>query len=142
MTRISRESESRKNEMRQEYEMFYASPLSLPQGVAKEGFSYHWASRSTRGEENYEVERLAREGWTLVPADRAPDRCSDPLKRNPLAEQYICHKDVILMERPTILSERKTAALHALNENRIRSLRGVSNDIGSFGRPQSAINSF
>lgn len=141
-TRSSRESETRPNEMLDEYNMDYVSPLSLPPGVAKEGYSYYWASKGVRGEEDFEVERLAAKGWTLVPVDRAPAYSFDPLKRNPLSAEYICYKDVILMERPEVFSKRETAAFNELNANKIKSLRGVSNDIGSFARPLNSINSF
>jgi hypothetical protein len=140
--RNTRDSETRDNEMLLEYNMDYISPLSLPPGVAKEGYSYYWAAKDIRGEENYEVERLAAKGWTLVPTDRAPEYSFDPLKRNPLSSEYICYKDVILMERPEVFSKRETAAFNALNENKIKSLRGVSNDIGSFASPIRSINSF
>lgn len=140
--RSSRDSETRINEMLESYDMDYASPLSLPPGVQKEGYSYYWAPKGVRGEENFEVERLAARGWTLVPVDRAPSYSFDPLKRNPLSEKYICYKDVILMERPDIFSKKETAAFNALNANKLKSLRGVSDDLGSFATPIRSINSF
>jgi hypothetical protein len=140
--RSTREEETRNDEMLPTYNMGYVNPLSLPPGVQKEGFSYYWAPKGIRGEENYEVERLAAQGWTLVPVSRAPSYSFDPLKRNPLSAEYICYKDVILMERPKIFSEKETAAFNELNANKIKSLRGVSNDLGSFASPIRSINSF
>lgn len=141
-SRSTREEEARQHEMLESYNMGYISPLSLPPGVAKEGFSYYWAPKGIRGEENYEVERLAAQGWTLVPVSRAPTYSFDPLKRNPLSTEYICYKDVILMERPEIFSRRETEAFNKLNANKLKSLRGVSDDLGSFASPIRSINSF
>lgn len=142
-TRTSREEETRQDEMLQSYNMGYVSPLSVPPGVRKDGFSYYHASTGIRGEQNYEVERLCAQGWTIVPRSRAPAGYSvDPLKRNPLSTEYISYKDVILMERPEIFCKRQQAAFNELNANKIKSLRGVSNDIGSFANPIRSINSF
>lgn len=57
-------------------------------------------------------------------------------------KQFICYKDVILMERPEVYCKQATDAFNKYNDNRIKSLRGVSNDIGSFSRPLNSINSF
>ena len=141
--KASREMESRDNQLHVNYNMDYVSPLSLPPGVAKEGYSYYWCPKDTKGMENYEVERLAAQGWSLVPVDRAPSYCVDPLKRNPLSTQYICYKDVILMERPEIFSKQATERFNALNENRLRSLRHVQDDRGDARAGGSrVINSF
>jgi hypothetical protein len=140
--RSSRDSETREHEMLESYNMGYMSPLTLPPGVAKEGFDYYWAPKGIKGTENYEVERLAAKGWTLVPVSRAPNYSFDPLKRNPLSTEYICYKDVILMERPERFSKQETAAFNALNANKLKSLRGVSDDLGSFASPIRSINSF
>lgn len=140
--RASREMESRENELRNNYSMEYVSPLTLPPGLAKDGYSYHWACREIKGEPTYEVERLAAKGWTLVPVDRAPNYSTDPLNRRPLSSQYLCYQDVILMERPEVFSQRETDHFNQRNENALKSLRGVSNDLGSFSSPIRNINSF
>ncbi len=142
MTRNNREAELRVHEMRDEYNMDYVSPLALPPGVAKEGYSYRYVCTGIKGAENFRVEEMAAKGWTLVPADRAPKFDLDPLDRNPLSKKYICYKDVILMERPDVFCKKSTAAFNEMNANKIKSLRGVSNDIGSFARPLNSINSF
>lgn len=141
-TRNSRESEDRDNNLRLNYNMEYVNPLSLPPGVAKEGYSYYWACKEIKGEDNYEVERMAARGWSLVPVDRAPSYSVDPLKRNPLATQYFCYKDVLLMERPEVFSQEETKRFNRMNENKLRSLQGVSDDINSFASPVKSINSF
>lgn len=141
----SREAESRDNGLRIDYNMEYVSPLSLPPGVAKEGYSYYWVSKDVKGMENYEVERLAAKGWTLVSSDRAPSYALDPLKRNPLSSQYLCYKDVILMERPEVYSQQETAKFNALNENKLSSLRrtvDIADDVNVFAKPGRSINSF
>lgn len=138
--RTTRDSEARQYDTIHAYNMEYVSPLSLPPGIKKEGHSYYWASKSEYS--NYEVEALMAARWILVPIDRAPNYCSDPLKRNPLAEKYVCYRDLILMERPEIYCQQETAMRNAFNANRIRSLRGVKDDIGSFGGSAHSINSF
>lgn len=140
--RTSRESENRESDKRMEYNMGYVSPLTLPPGVAKEGYSYHWAPKDIRGEPCYEVERLAAKGWEIVPIDRASGYSVDPLKRNPLSSQYFCYKDVILMERPEIFSQRENKVFNDMNANKLKALRGVSDDFNSFASPVQSINSF
>lgn len=142
MARITREAETRVHEMRDVYDMDYVSPLTIPPGVKKDGYSYRWVNTGIKGAESYRVEECAAKGWTLVHADRAPGYCFDPLDRNPMFKKYICYKDVVLMERPEIFCKKATDALHRLNDNKIKSLRGVSNDMGSFARPLNSINSF
>lgn len=142
MTRITREAETRVHEMRDTYDMDYVSPLSIPPGVQKDGYSYRWVNTGIKGAESYRVEECASKRWTLVPADRAPNYCFDPLDRNPMYKKYICYKDVVLMECPEIFTKKATESLHRLNDNKIKSLRGVSNDMGSFSKPLNSINSF
>jgi hypothetical protein len=132
-TRSTREGENRANEMLESYSMGYVSGLDIPASVKKEGYSYAWVRSNLRGQMDGRVEEMAEQGWELVPADRAKKASLDPLDRNPLAKKYFCRKDLILMERPEEFSRRETEALNRLNENKIRSLRGVSNDYaGSF----------
>lgn len=141
-TRSTREAELREHDKRLEYNMGYVSPLALPPGVAREDYDYYWVAKDIRGEPCYEVERLAAQGWEIVPVDRAPGHSVDPLKRNPLSTQYFCYKDVILMERPLIFSQRQTADFNRKNSNILSSLRGVSDDFNSFASPVRSINSF
>jgi hypothetical protein len=142
MARITREIETRAHEMRDTYDMDYISPLTIPHGVKKDGYSYRWVNTDIKGAETYQVETRGAQGWTLVPADRAPSYCFDPLNRNPTFKDYIRHKDVVLMECPDEIVKRSTEALHRFNDQRIKSLKGVSNDIGSFSKPLNSINSF
>ncbi len=136
--RSTRAAESRVNEMITQYNMEYVSPLDLPPGVAKEGYTYYWANR----EEGYQVESLAAQGWQLVPSDRAPAYAIDPLKRNPMLTQYFCYKDVILMEIPTIFCQRGAQRFNNHNERVMRSLQGVENDFSSFASPIRGISTF
>lgn len=142
MARNTREVEIREHEMREIYDIDYMSPLSIPPGVKKDGYSYRWVNTEVRGMETRRVEECAARGWTCVPAERAPNYCFDPLDRNPLYKKFICYKDVVLMERPEIYCKKATENLHRLNDNKLKSLTGVSNDIGSFARPLNSINSF
>ena len=140
--RSTRDSETREHEMLESYNMDYLSPLSIPEGVKKEGYSYAWVRKEVRGQDDFRVEEMAAKGWTPVPADRAPSFSFDPLDRNPLSKRFFTHKDLILMERPEIFSKKETAAFNALNANKLKSLRGVSDDMGSFASPIRSINSF
>lgn len=140
--RETRTSETRINEMRETYEMDYISPLSLPRGVAKEGYVYRWVSRHYKGEENFRIEEMAAQGWTIVPSDRASKVDLDPLNRNPLSKQYFCYKDLILMELPEVYAKQRDARFNEMNANKIKSLRGVSNDMGNFTKSLPSINSF
>jgi len=142
MTRTNREMETRIHEERESYNMDYISPLSIPDGVKKDGYSYAFVRKDIRGQDDFRVEEMAAKGWTLVPAERAKGITFDPLERNPLSKKYICYKDVILMERPEIYSKQETARFNKLNADKLKSLRGVSNDIGSFSRSLPSINSF
>lgn len=142
MSKSTRDTETRAHEMRETYDMDYVSPFTLPKGVAKDGYSYAWVRMSIKGQDDYRVEEMAAKGWTPVPSDRAPNFSFDPLERNPLGRKYMTYKDVLLMERPEIFSKKEEARFNEMNANKIKSLRGVSNDIGSFARPLSSINSF
>jgi hypothetical protein len=129
---ISRESEMRSLNMLSEYSMEWMGPLEVPPGVAKEGFSYYWATRKIAGEDYFEVEKLARRGWTLVPADRAPSFSYDPLGRNPYCGQFIATHDMVLMERPEKYLEYEREALHREIDQRYFSCRGVSDAYGNY----------
>lgn len=140
MSRSTRDSEARIHEERPEYSMDYLSPLDVPFGVKKEGYSYRWVNTGIKNEPNFRVEEMAAKGWTLVPNDRAPGRSFDPLGRNPLSNKYIAYKDVILMERPDIYCKRDTEAFNYKNANTIKSLRGVT--MGNGNGTVASINSF
>ncbi len=143
MSKSTREAETRTHEMRKTYDMQYVSPLSLPAGVARPGYVYHWGRTSIKGMDDFNLEDLLRDGWELVPAERAESYVNlDPLNRNPLSNKYISRKDVLLVEKEEILVKERTKHFNEMNANKIKSLRGVSNDIGSFARPLNSINSF
>lgn len=138
----SRDAEIRNNEMLENYEMEYISPLTIPHSIKKEGHSYAWVRKEIRGKDDFRVEEMASKGWQPVPADRAPNFAFDPLDRNPLSKRFVTYKDLLLMERPSIYSERETANFNKLNSDKIKSLRGVTNDMGGFAQPIHSINSF
>lgn len=140
--RSTREIESRAHEELETYDVDYLNPLEVPPGVAKEGYDYHWARKDIRGEDDYRIERLIAQKWTPVPAERSTVFVYDPLGRNPLSKKFICTKDLLLMERPSIYSIKQTERFFAENANKIKSLRGVSNDMGSFDQRRTPINSF
>jgi hypothetical protein len=139
--RTTRTNQLRSNEMRDDYDMDYQSPLRIPDSIKKDGFTYRWVNTGIKGEEDYRMDEMAGKGWTLVPVDRAPQLTFDPLNRNPLSKQYICYKDVILMERPSVICDREKARMASINKNKIQALRGVNNDMGSFNRT-TTIDSF
>ena len=142
-TSSTREADLRSHTMRNDYDMDYISPLDIPASVKKDGYSYRWVNTSIKGEENYRIDEMAAKGWTLVPVDRSPNIAFDPLGRNPLSKQYICYKDVVLMEIPSVYSDRERVRLDAINRNKIKSLRGVSNDVGNMSHTSTtSIDSF
>lgn len=142
MTRSTRDNEARTQELRESYDMDYISPLSIPAGVKKEGYSYAFVRKEIRGQDDFRVEEMAAKGWTPVPADRYPSHIFDPLERNPLSKKFITYKDLILMERPEKYSKQETIRFNELNANKIKSLRGVTNDLSGFAKPLNSINSF
>jgi hypothetical protein len=134
MTRLTREMETRSQEMLPAYSMRYKSSLSIPPGVAKEGYTYYWAQYALRGEPTYQVEDLAGRGWSLVPADRAKIKSTDLLGRNPLSQKYICVKDLILMECPSEVANYYLEQNRKFNESRVKGMRHVTTDNIRFSR--------
>lgn len=139
--KLTRDDETRDNQILPEYNMRYVDPLTLDPRVVRDGYSYYWAPVHIKGEAVYDVETLAGRGWTLVPISRIGGMSIDPLKRNPLAGEYITHRDVILMECPTHLVNMRTQAFNDHNQNILKSLRGVQNETPAFNTTRS-INSF
>ena len=143
MSRNSRESETRAHEKRINYSMEYVNSLSLPPGVAKDGKAYHWARITVRGSDDFSLEDSLNEGWELVPAERAHSYTNlDPLNRNPFGNKYIVKKDVILIEIDAPIVEERTRRLHKLNNDQVKSLRGVTNDPFHTNRLEKSISSF
>ena len=138
----TRQSEKRIYEALPEYDMDYESPLEIPASIKKDGYSYRWVNIAIKGEENYNIDKKASRGWRLVPKDRASGISFDPLNRNPLSESYICYKDVVLMERPTVYCNKEREHFEKVNRDKINSLRHVSNDIGEFNKHTTSMNSW
>lgn len=141
-SRTSREAEKRSHETLETYDLDYTNPLFIPAAVKKEGYVYHWARKDIRGESDYRIEVLSSQGWTPVPMDRINNAFADPLERNPMSTKFSVFKDVLLMERPEIYSKKAAEQFNELNANKLKSLRGVSNDISGFAKPLNSINSF
>ena len=130
--RPSRKRPVKREEMRPVMQMNYLSPLEIPGAVKRDGFTQAWVRKSVRGEDDFRVEEMVARGWTPVPASRCPGLALDPLGRSPLSQKFVCYKDVILMERPSVYSEQEGQALYRLNRSNIRSLRGVQEDTPVF----------
>lgn len=139
--RPSRKRPVKREEIRPVMHMEYLSPLEIPAAVKREGYTQAWVRKSVRGEDDFRVEEMVAKGWTPVPASRSPGLSLDPLNRNPLSKNFICYKDVLLMERPQIYSEREGQALDRLNRSKIRSLRGVQEDKPDFHQQASSDSS-
>jgi len=143
MSRITRESETRTHETRPTFNMDYASPLSLPPGAARDGFYYRWGRIHVKGDNDFRIEELMQQGWTPVPTDRVPSYVNlDPLGRNPLGNKFIIYKDAMLLEKEARLVNERIRQYDEYNVNKIKSLKGVTNDLGGFGKPIVSINSF
>jgi hypothetical protein len=138
----SRKRSMRREEMRPQIHMDYLSPLEIPHSMRKEGYSYAWIRKSIRGEDDFRVEQMAARGWTPVPSSRCPALSFDPLDRNPLSKNFICYKDLLLMERPSVHSQREEEAFHRMNHHRLNSLRGVADDLRDLHKPLPGIHSF
>lgn len=97
----NRAIETRDNEMREEYKMFYSNPHQVPKEVLKEGMDYHRARRSIRGEADHgNIEALRMQGWVLVPRIKKDKNNLNPLGSDSMAEDFYCTTDTVLMERP------------------------------------------
>lgn len=141
--RTTRETRTEKEiEMLENYDMDYADPLSIPPEVIKDGYVYHWARKDVKGANDYRVETLSSRKWTPVPRARANKSYVDPLGRAASDHSFIEHKDTILMERPAIYSQRDTERHNQITDNKLKSLRGVADDHGTFDRPSNSIDSF
>lgn len=137
--RSTRLAESRQNEMLKQYDMGYVSPLAMPTGVAREGFSYCWANKETP----HQVEMMCRQGWEVVPSDRAPSYALDPLKRNENYNAFFWWGDAILMEIPEVLHQRIKSHNQSLADAPMRSLQGVYTDTAMYATPiRGGISSF
>lgn len=136
--RKSRQEESRAAEYDKPTYMGYVSPLDLPPGVAKDGFAYHWATMSIRGEPNHDVDAMAREGWMMVPIERAPRYSCDPLGRNELGSKFFTYKGAVLMEREKELCDRKTAYMNQRARDKIVALMGEEGGLKNDGYPMFA----
>ncbi len=134
MTRITREMETRANNMKPAYSMMYRDPTEVPPGVKREGYTCYWAAYTCRGESLYRVDELASWGWSLVSADRAKDATIDLLGNNPLAGKYICKKDTILMEAPDEIAKATLANDHRQAADTIRSMTHVTTDYVGYNR--------
>jgi hypothetical protein len=133
--RNTRLAESRSNEMLKQYNMEYISPLDMPPGVARDGYRNAWANK----EVPHQIENMVRQGWQIVPSDRAPSYIVDPMKRNENMSSYIWYMDVMLMEIPDYLAQKAAAYKQARADNALSGLEGVTTD---FAAPMRQINSF
>lgn len=97
-----------KSDKRPKYDMDYTSAVHIPDYVKKEGFDYFLERLSLKGKQDNALDNAYRRGWRPVPVDRDPHRFVDPLKRNPLGEEFICIGDTILLEREKELSDKET----------------------------------
>ncbi len=126
--RTTRDEEIRNNEILENWNPNPIAIFDLPPGVYKEDYDFHWARLRIRGERDNRVEELVSRGWKLVPGSRSPNRYIDPLSEDSLSKDFIIKNDTILMERPSIYSKREQEYYNKLNEQKTRSLPGMSRD--------------
>lgn len=84
-------------------------------------------------------------GWSPVPAERLKSYKSDPLGRNKLTKDFICFKDVMLLERESIYTQRDLKRQDDLNTQKLKSLTGVTRDVPmqtNAVKPHNPIGSF
>jgi len=120
--RIPRGVEVRKAEKdntRVKYNMNYISSTDIPDSVKQPGFEYYWERHSIRGAADSALDMALRRGWKPVPITRDPGRFCDILNRNPLAREYICQGDIILLERENEIGEMERAGNADLSVERV-----------------------
>lgn len=134
MTRSSRDTESRTHDMdmRDAHVMDYTG-LAVPRAAIRDGYIPRWVNTGIRGMETFNVQEAVMNGFQFVPVDRVPGYNLDPLHRNPLSTQYICNKDLVLMEREIELEERSKRRRNEKNDKLINGLQGVSDDTPTTG---------
>jgi hypothetical protein len=81
-----------------------------------DGWTYEWKRKSTLGAEDHaHILALKRMGWTEVPADRHPDAMPDQGRYSTIER-----KGMILMERPTVITEELRALELKKARNQVR----------------------
>ena len=122
---VTRETTTRDAESIDDYDMGYVSPLTIPEEVKKDGYSYAWVNSGVN-DNSFNVEDRLRQRWQLVPVDRAPHMAVNALGRNSIAKDYISYKDLVLMERESKYDSLERARLQKINDDQIKSLTGVT----------------
>ena len=99
--------------------MNYISSTDIPDSIKQQGFEYYWERHSIRGQADSALDMALRRGWKPVPITRDPGRFCDILNRNPLAREYICQGDIILLERENEIGEAERAGNTNLSIERV-----------------------
>ena len=129
LTRSTREAERRAVENINPYSMEYRSPLDPPEIIKRDGYEIVWIRHDIKGVDDFKVERYASEGYELVPKSRLGASVnSNPLERHPMADKWIIYKDLICMEAPVHIIERRRRRPEYIAEQRAAHLHGVTDD--------------
>lgn len=146
MTRNSRETDIRTHQLRDNYSSDYISPLHVPEEVRRPGYDYYYVRTDVKGTNDHRLEEMINfKGWSPVPAERLKSYKSDPLGRNKLTKDFICFKDVMLLERESIYTQRDLQRQDDLNTQKLKSLQGVTRDVPmqtNAVKPHNPIGSF
>lgn len=123
----------------------YAHPLKLlVRGVQQDGYSLRWERFKVEGMINLDtVQESSMNGWKLVPKERAVHLIQwDEFGSDAFASKYIVYKDVVLMEIPTELFNKRQRWLDKKSYDRMQSLEGVIQDMPEFGRQLNRLENF
>lgn len=103
-----------------------ADPYYIDPAIVEPGWTYEWKRHATLNQEDrgYQAQ-LGQMGWSPVPAERHPGMFmpldeTGPIRRN----------GMILMERPTVLTEEARAEQHARAVNRLRQAKRLHGSEG------------
>jgi len=133
-TRIdeTRVLEERRHELEAALKMGWVDPHSIPSYMIPEGMEYGWVRTSVFNEpDTGRLPEAMRKGWSIVPADRHPDRYfTDPFGRNDVYSGHIFHKGAILCERPTELGNIERRAIAERNYQELTQMPGTENFLG------------
>jgi hypothetical protein len=136
--RTSRESESRKTEMKPSA---WTPPSSLDAPPAPQGYAHRWIRTSVTGfEDTANVTKKLREGWDFVRADEImsnPDLAKYPVIKSGEYEGCIGIGGLVLARIPEEILKSRAEYFKKLTQDQISA---VDNDLMKEQRPEMPIN--
>lgn len=138
----NRAIETRTNEMRNDYDMFYKSRLDVPLEVYEpEKYVYNLTRYTLKGNPDDRVEKLLRQGWELVPRLKDSPLDVDPLNRDPNTKRFYIVNGNIWMRIDKEVYDRRVNQKHKAHESKVAQIKIATNDASSFIK-SSGLTSF